>query len=339
MLHSVLLIANEVVEEAKRCHKPCIVFKVDYEKAYDSVSWEFLTYMMSRMGFCSKWIKWIEGCLKSAYVSVLVNEALNGLMSQAQAQRLYKGFLVGSNKVEISTLQYVDDTIFFREATMENVRAIKAMLRAFELHQGELWGRVLESKYGGWRNLDDALRVSRESIWWRDLKLVTQHPQHGHILNNSTLWKVNCGDKFEFWEDNWLGGAGSLLDKYLRLYTISSQQNQIIQHMGTVKDSGWEWEFRWRRTMFDNELDMAISFLKDVESHNIQQQERDQWVWMADSNGQYSIRSAYNVLREDIAEEIHDGAYEELWKLKVPTKIATFAWRLFRDRLPTKTNL
>lgn len=206
-------------------------------------------------------------------------------------------------------------------------------------HQGELWARVLESKYGGWRNLDDALRVSRESIWWRDLKLVTQHPQHGHILNNSTLWKVNCGDKFEFWEDNWLGGAGSLLDKYLRLYTISSQQNQIIQHMGTVKDSGWEWEFRWRRTMFDNELDMAISFLKDVESHNIQQQERDQWVWMADSNGHYSVRSAYNVLREDIAEEIQDGAFEEMRKLKVPTKIATFAWRLFRDRLPTKTNL
>ena len=37
MLHSVL-IANEVVEEARRSQKPCMVFKVDYEKAYDSVS-------------------------------------------------------------------------------------------------------------------------------------------------------------------------------------------------------------------------------------------------------------------------------------------------------------
>jgi len=53
MLHSVVT-TNEVVEEAKRCQKPCIVFKVDYEKAYDFVSWEFLTYMMGRMGFCSK---------------------------------------------------------------------------------------------------------------------------------------------------------------------------------------------------------------------------------------------------------------------------------------------
>ena len=55
LLHGVL-IANEVVEEAKGCKKPCLVFKVDYEKAYDSVSKEFLTYMIRRLGFCPKWI-------------------------------------------------------------------------------------------------------------------------------------------------------------------------------------------------------------------------------------------------------------------------------------------
>ena len=72
MLHSVVT-ANEVVYEANRKNKPCIVFKVDYEKAYDSVSWDFLLYMLRRMGFCSRWIHWIEECLKSTSVSVLVN--------------------------------------------------------------------------------------------------------------------------------------------------------------------------------------------------------------------------------------------------------------------------
>ena len=37
LLHNVI-IANEAMEEAKRCQKPCMVFKVDYEKAYDLVS-------------------------------------------------------------------------------------------------------------------------------------------------------------------------------------------------------------------------------------------------------------------------------------------------------------
>ena len=38
-------------------------------------------------------------------------------------------------------------------------------------------------------------------------------------------------------------------------------------------------------------------------------------------------------------EGIQDRAFEELWKLKVPIKFAVFAWRLLRDRLPTKVNL
>ena len=64
----------------------------------------------------------------------IVAEALNGLMSQALEKRIYKGFLVGINRVEVSI--HADDTIFFGEATMENVRAIKAILRAFELVSG-----------------------------------------------------------------------------------------------------------------------------------------------------------------------------------------------------------
>ena len=55
LLQSVL-IANEVIDEAKRSTKPCCIFKVDFEKAYDSVSWDFLIYMLNRSGFNSKWI-------------------------------------------------------------------------------------------------------------------------------------------------------------------------------------------------------------------------------------------------------------------------------------------
>lgn len=51
------VIANEVVDEARRSQKPCIVFKVDFEKAYNSVSWNFLVYMLRRLGFCTRWIQ------------------------------------------------------------------------------------------------------------------------------------------------------------------------------------------------------------------------------------------------------------------------------------------
>lgn len=37
-----ILIANVVIDEAKRKKKEVVFFKVDFEKAYDSVSWSFL---------------------------------------------------------------------------------------------------------------------------------------------------------------------------------------------------------------------------------------------------------------------------------------------------------
>ena len=44
-------------------------------------------------------------------------------------------------------------------------------------HQGELWARVLDSKYGGWRSMVEVTRGTNESIWWRDLKMALHQSQ------------------------------------------------------------------------------------------------------------------------------------------------------------------
>lgn len=67
------LIANELVDEAKSEHKETFLFKVDFENTFDLVSWDFLDYMLSRMGFPLKWQMWIKECISSAMVSVLVS--------------------------------------------------------------------------------------------------------------------------------------------------------------------------------------------------------------------------------------------------------------------------
>lgn len=66
-------IANEVVDNAKRRKREAVLFKVDFEKTCDSVSWEFLVFMMRQMGFYEIWRRWIRECLSTSSVSVLVN--------------------------------------------------------------------------------------------------------------------------------------------------------------------------------------------------------------------------------------------------------------------------
>ncbi|KAG5002034.1 hypothetical protein JHK87_023106 [Glycine soja] len=187
--------------------------------------------------------------------------------------------------------------------------------------------------------MEEIGRGTSESLWWRDLKRALHHSQQGQVIQNGLKWKVGGGDKIRFWEDRWISMGESLAEKYPRLYTVSSQQNQLIRQMGSFRENGWEWNFIWRRPLFEPEIDSAVSFLREVDDNLIQQQDPDGWEWVGDLSGIYSTHSAYNMLREELADGIQEECFEELWKIKVPSKIAVFAWRLFKDRLPTKKNL
>jgi hypothetical protein len=46
-----ILIANEVVDEARKANKELLLFKVDFEIAYDSVDWSYLDAVLEKMSF------------------------------------------------------------------------------------------------------------------------------------------------------------------------------------------------------------------------------------------------------------------------------------------------
>lgn len=68
-----VLVVNEVVDLAKKSKRQCLILKVDFEKAYDSVDWSFLEYMMKRVGMCDKWVRWMKACVFEGNMSILVN--------------------------------------------------------------------------------------------------------------------------------------------------------------------------------------------------------------------------------------------------------------------------
>lgn len=70
-----VVVVNELIGCTKKKGEACMLLKVGFEKAYDSVSLEFLHYMLERMGFNGRWRYWIKECLVSASVSMLVNDS------------------------------------------------------------------------------------------------------------------------------------------------------------------------------------------------------------------------------------------------------------------------
>jgi len=68
-----ILIANELLDEARKTKKELMLFKVDFEKSYDSVDWGYLDKVMRKMAFPVLWRKWIKECVSTATTLVLVN--------------------------------------------------------------------------------------------------------------------------------------------------------------------------------------------------------------------------------------------------------------------------
>ncbi|MCH91106.1 70 kDa peptidyl-prolyl isomerase, partial [Trifolium medium] len=71
---------------------------------------------------------------------------------------------------------------------------------------------------------------------------------------------------------------------------------------------------------------------------SLQAQSSDTWQWRLDHVRGFSVRGAYQLLTTHPIGPV--AAVEDLiWHKHVPLKVSIFAWRLLRDRLPTKINL
>nr|GEW84404.1 RNA-directed DNA polymerase, eukaryota, reverse transcriptase zinc-binding domain protein [Tanacetum cinerariifolium] len=67
------LILNEVMNWYHKRKDKLMIFKVDFEKPFDSLQWDFLDTIMEKLGFGLRWHVWIKGCFVNVRSSILVN--------------------------------------------------------------------------------------------------------------------------------------------------------------------------------------------------------------------------------------------------------------------------
>jgi hypothetical protein len=65
--------ATELVQTCFRRHAPCVVLKLDFTKAFDSVSWSSLRKIMLARGFPELWCNWMDDLFSSSRSAILLN--------------------------------------------------------------------------------------------------------------------------------------------------------------------------------------------------------------------------------------------------------------------------
>ncbi|GJW03090.1 RNA-directed DNA polymerase, eukaryota [Tanacetum coccineum] len=151
-------ILDELIQWCKRKKNQLLVFKVDFEKAFDSVRWDFLDDILKKFGFGDKWRKWIQSCLRSSRGSIILNgspteefqfhkglkqgdplspflfilvmESLHLSFKRVEEAGLFNGIKL-DNSVSISHLFYADDAVFVGQWCKKNINTLVHVLECF----------------------------------------------------------------------------------------------------------------------------------------------------------------------------------------------------------------
>ncbi|GJS31423.1 RNA-directed DNA polymerase, eukaryota [Tanacetum coccineum] len=156
-------ILNEVLQWCKVKKKQALIFKVDFEKAYDSVRWDFLDEVLHKFGFGTKWRRWIQACLKSSKGSIIINgspteefhfgtglkqgdplapflfilimESLHLSFQRVVDAGLFHSLQLGGS-VNLSHMFYADDAVFVGQWSEGNINSLVHVLECFNLVSG-----------------------------------------------------------------------------------------------------------------------------------------------------------------------------------------------------------
>jgi hypothetical protein len=140
-----------------------VIFKIDFEKAYDKVKWRFLQQTLRTKGFSQKWCEWVQNFTQGGNVNIKVNDQLGSyfqtkkglrqgdpmspmlfnivvdmlviLIARAKEGQI-EGFIPHLIQDGLSILQYTDDTVIFMSHDVEKVVNMKLLLSTFEQLSG-----------------------------------------------------------------------------------------------------------------------------------------------------------------------------------------------------------
>jgi hypothetical protein len=132
-------VAHEIVHSINASNQPGVVLKLDYEKAYDRVNWDFLFEVLRSRNFSPICINWFEQLVKGGSVGVnlkgeessffspvkgvsqgdpispllfnLVVSISTRMLDRGASSSLIKGLQTEFTRGGIIFLQYADDTI------------------------------------------------------------------------------------------------------------------------------------------------------------------------------------------------------------------------------------
>ncbi|KAK2410379.1 hypothetical protein QL285_045745 [Trifolium repens] len=208
-----------------------------------------------------------------------------------------------------------------------------------------LWKEVLAAKYGA-HVLHNVVWngpiPSFASQWWKDIRDLDVCVEAKNWLEESCSRCLGNGARTSFWNDKWVGDL-PLSVSFPRLFSLANDKEVTIGELVVVDGDRIGWNFSWRRRLFHWEEESVSLLLAQIDHIRISNVE-DRWRWNLDSEGVFSVHSAFVSLSKELVpgrnlSPFETSIFKSIWDSPAPSKVIAFSWQLLYDRVPTKVNL
>jgi reverse transcriptase-like protein/endonuclease/exonuclease/phosphatase family protein len=199
-----------------------------------------------------------------------------------------------------------------------------------------LWKRILISVHNikGLKATSEAFGRIKSGTWAQLMRNETETKRIREIVENGLLCTVGDGKSTRFWLDKWVTG-GSLKERFPRLFLISIQREATVHQMGTWVENEWVWGFKWRRQLFDweiEDLERLKLLLQQIKPDN---NKKDGVNWKGVDYHHFPIKLVLEQVYEDIPPTIPKPITALLWSIKVPPRVQLTIWMACLEKLPT----
>ncbi|KAE8671854.1 hypothetical protein F3Y22_tig00111881pilonHSYRG00029 [Hibiscus syriacus] len=124
------LLAQEVVKGYGRKNiSPRCTMKIDIQKAFDTLHWNFITTVLKSLGLPQLFIGWIEACFTEARFSISFNGTLIGFFKGERSISYHPKY----KQIGLTHLSFADDLVIFCKGNVESIAEMWRLSSTFNL--------------------------------------------------------------------------------------------------------------------------------------------------------------------------------------------------------------
>ncbi|GJV11232.1 RNA-directed DNA polymerase, eukaryota [Tanacetum coccineum] len=195
----------------------------------------------------------------------------------------------------------------------------------FIFHDNSFWCRFISAVHG------PSFQVRSGTSLWRTITSeVNGLKAQGVDILSHCLKRVGNGLSTKFWFDPWIVNV-KLCNEFPRLFAL--ELNKSISVAEKLQHSV---DTSFRRPVRGGSESAQLESLSELIEGVILSNSRDRWFWDMNGSGTYRVKDVRNMLDDFF---LPKDEVATRWLPHLPIKLNVFAWRLYLDRLPTKSNL